>query len=237
MENEQRSDFRPEPLDLVIAIIAAFGLPIFSGYLYATMGALPVLVIYYGVFCIGLRKWRYGNLGYKLEKGSIIEQFKGYTTKPFIIALVAQIGLVIDSWIVVEHVTNSTLLGFLGTLLLWAPINAFSEQLSWLYVFESFSEFSDEKTKRRIGTAIGILLYVAYIGLIHALFWGRFLLGSVIISPFTEIFFILQFVVSLCYLAIYRQSRSMWPIGLIHFLLNFTSVLFSGYSMVPYLIR
>lgn len=237
MGKKQMSSFQPEPLDLVIAIIATFGLPILSWYIYTAIGALPVLVIYYGIFCIGVRKWRYGNTGYEIEEGSIIGQFKGYVTIPFIIALVAQIGLIIDSWIVVERVTNSTLVGFLGTLLLWAPINAFSEQLSWLYVFESFSEFWDEKTKRWLGIAIGVLLYVTYIGLIHALFWGRFLLGSASVSPFTEIFFVLQFVVSLCYLIIYRQSRSMWPIGIIHFLLNFTSVLFSGYSMLPYLIR
>jgi len=234
---KKMSQLQPEPIDLVIAIIAALGLPVLSWYLYTAIGALPVLIIYYGIFCIGVRKWRYGNTGYEVKKGSIISQFRTYATIPFIIALMAQIGLIIDSWIIVERVSNSTLLGFLGTLLLWAPINAFSEQLSWLYVFESFSEFWDEKMKRGIGTAIGVLLYVTYIGLIHALFWGRFLLGSANVSPFTEIFFLLQFVVSLCYLIIYKQSKSMWPIGIIHFLLNFTSVLFSGYSMLPYLIR
>jgi hypothetical protein len=83
---------------------------------------------------------------------------------------------------------------------------------------------------------IGGALYIALIGLIHALFWGKFLLGSSYMFPFTQLFIIIQFIMPIGYIFLYRRTGSMWPIGIIHLYLNITGVLFSGYSILPYLL-
>lgn len=228
-------NYSPTALDLVLSVLAALAMPVACSILYPFVGAFGSLILYYGLFCFFIVKCRRGRLGYELEKGSILQQFRGYVSRTFLLVMGAQLILVLNSYFILERVTPIDPIGFLLTLALWAPINAFAEQLIWMYVFDSYADFYKEGPRRTILIVIGILLYVALIGLIHALFWSQFLLESAPISPFSQIFFALQFVVSFGYIFLYRESESMWPLGIIHLILNVTGIIFSGYSILPYL--
>jgi hypothetical protein len=147
-----------------------------------------------------------------------------------------QTVLVIISWFTLVRTTPLDPIGWILTLVIWVPINAFSEQLIWLYTFDSFAEYYREGSKRSVMVFLGGALYIALIGLIHALFWGKFLLESNYVFLFTEVFFITQLIVPIGYIFLYRRTGSMWPLGIIHAYLNLTGVLFSGYSIFPYLL-
>ncbi|MBN2228297.1 MAG: hypothetical protein JW779_01815 [Candidatus Thorarchaeota archaeon] len=229
-------NYHPKQLDLIIATIAAILMPIIAGYLFDITGALIPMAIYYGLFAILIVKWRKGSLDYKIQRGNIRQQFRSYLTPLFISLFALQGVLVITSWFTIIHIGILDPLGWILTLAIWAPINAFSEQLIWLYTFDSYAEFYKEGRKRSIMVFVGGALYITLIGMIHALFWGKFLLGSNYVFLFTELFFIIQFIMPIGYVFLYRRTGSMWPVGFIHLFLNVTGVLFSGYSIIPYLL-
>jgi len=229
-------NYNPKPLDLILAVIAALAMPIFVGYLFDIIGALIPLGIYYGVFAVLIVRWRKGSLDYEIQRDNLRAQFRSYLTPLFVVLFLLQGILVITSWFTLVRTGFLDPIGWLLTLVIWAPINAFAEQLIWLYTFDSFAEYYKEGRKRSVMVFIGGGLYIALIGLIHALFWGKFLLESNSIFPFTQIFFLIQFIMPIGYIFLYRRTGSMWPIGLIHVFLNLTGVLFSGYSILPYLL-
>ena len=228
--------YHPNSIDLAIALIAALVMPIIAGYLFDLTGALIPMLIYYGLFAMLIVRWRRGSLDYTIQWGNVREQFKGYLTPLFIILFALQGVLVITSWFTLIRVNPLDPIGWILTLAVWAPINAFSEQLIWMYTFDSFTEFYKEGRRRSLMTLIGGGLYIALIGMIHALFWGKFLLESNFIFGFTQVFFIIQFVMPIGYIFLYRKTGSMWPVAIIHLFLNVTGVLFSGYSILPYLL-
>jgi hypothetical protein len=230
------NNYYPTSVDLVLASIAAILMPIIAGYLFDFIGALVPMVIYYGLFAILIVRWRRGRLDYRLEWGTLREQFRKYLTPLFGGLFFLQTLLVVSSWFTLIRVEILNPLGWILTLIIWAPVNAFSEQLIWLYTFDSFAEYYKEGRRRSIMVFIGGALYIALIGLIHALFWAKFLLESSYVFIFTQIFFIIQFIMPIGYIFLYRRTGSMWPLGIIHVFLNLTGVLFSGYSILPYLL-
>jgi hypothetical protein len=229
-------NFQPEALDLLLAGIAAIVMPIVAGFVFDLAGALIPMAIYYGLFAILIVKWRRGSLDYAIQKDNVKGQFRKYLTPLFFVLFILQTVIVFSSWFTLVRVEDSTLIGWLLTLLIWAPVNAFSEQLIWLYTFDSFAEYYKEGRKRTATVFIGGALYIVLIGLIHALFWAKFLLESSYMFPFTELFFLIQFIMPIGYIFLYRRTGSMWPLGIIHVYLNLTGVLFSGYSILPYLL-
>ncbi len=229
-------NFQPTYLDLVLAAIAAVVMPILAGFLFGLTGALIPLIIYYVVFCWALVRWRRGSVGYEINRGNIRGQFAGYVSSFFVIILILQLVLIGIEGVSAQQVADFNLLGFLVTLLIWAPANAFSEQLIWMYTFDSYAEFFKEGKKRTGMIVLGGLLYVMLIGIIHALFWGLFLTTGESIFPFSVLFIVIQMVISIGYIFLYRKAKSMWPLALIHMILNLAAVAFSGYSILPFLI-
>ena len=229
-------DFQPTYLDLVLATLAALGLPFAAGYLFNTTGALIPLILYYGVFCVVIVKWRRGSLGYEINRGALRRQFGGYVSSIFIVLLILQLILVGFEFITFERVSDFNLLGFILTLFIWAPVNAFSEQLIWIYTFDSYAEFFKEGPKRKVMIAVGSLMYVALISLIHVLFWILVLPEGQSIFPFSVLFILIQTMIAIGYIFLYRKSKSMWPLGIIHILINITAIALSGYSMLPVLL-
>jgi hypothetical protein len=229
-------NFQPTYLDLVIATIAAIGLPLAAGFIFNVTGALIPLIIYYGVFCWGIVRWRRGVLGYELNRGAFRKQFAGYLSSIFVIVLILQLILVGFEFITAQQVSDFNLLGFIITLVIWPPLNAFSEQLIWMYTFDSYAEFFKEGPKRKGMIAIGGLLYVTLISLIHLLFWILFLPEGRYIFPFSELFVPIQTGIAIGYIFLYRKAKSMWPLGIIHVLINIASIALSGYSILPFLL-
>ncbi|MHA2374007.1 MAG: hypothetical protein ACXAEB_13405, partial [Candidatus Thorarchaeota archaeon] len=217
-------NFQPTYLDLVLATFAAIGLPFAAAYIFNATGALIPLFLYYGVFCFIIVRWRRGAVGYGINRGEIRKQFAGYVSPIFVVILMLQLILIGFEWITFERVTDFNLLGFIITLVIWAPLNAFSEQLIWIYTFDSYAEFFKEGPKRKVFIAIGGLLYIALISLIHLLFWILVLPAGQYVFPFSELFVPIQTAISIGYVFLYRKSKSMWPLAIIHVLINIAAI-------------
>ncbi|MFW9908893.1 MAG: hypothetical protein ACFFEF_09990 [Candidatus Thorarchaeota archaeon] len=229
-------NFQPNSLDLVLATLAAIGLPIAAGFLFNATGALIPLILYYGVFCWAIVKWRRGAIGYELNKGELRKQFIGYVSPLFAVLLTLQLILVGFEFISFQQVSDFNLLGFIITLAIWPVLNAFSEQLIWIYTFDSYAEFFKEGPKRKVMIAFGGLLYIAFISLIHLLFWILVLPQGQSVFPVSQLFIPIQTAISIGYIFLYRTSKSMWPLAIIHVLINIVAIALSGYSILPVLL-
>jgi hypothetical protein len=229
MSTKSGTDFKSTNLDIVLAIIATVGLPILCGKLYDITGALLPIVIYYGVFCYALVKWRKGTLDYCWPKKLLTPLFIGL--------FVIQVLITYSANELVIPIENASLSGFFLTLLIWAPVNAFAEQLLWIYVYDAFANRFEGKALKMVFSGLGLLFYWGMIALIHILFWTKFLMEFHNTPPYWYIFMGLQYPLTIGYLIIYRKTKSMYPIALIHLFHNFLGVLASGYSITPYLIK
>ncbi|MFW9861705.1 MAG: hypothetical protein ACFFET_05390 [Candidatus Thorarchaeota archaeon] len=226
-------NFQPTYVDLVLATFAAIGLPFAAAFLFNATGALIPLILYYGVFCWAIVRWRRGGVGYEINRGEIRKQFASYVSSLFLVILILQLILVGFEFVTLQRVSDFNLLGFVITLVIWAPLNAFSEQLIWIYTFDSYAEFFKEGPKRKVMIAVGGLLYIALISLIHVLFWILVLPEGQYVFLVSELFVPIQTVISIGYIFLYRKSKSMWPLGIIHVLINITAIALSGYSILP----
>jgi predicted Abi (CAAX) family protease len=78
-----------------------------------------------------------------------------------------------------------------------------------------------------------MLMAVIFVGLIHVLFWSRFLPSFESITPWSQIFLIAQFLITPGYLLLYRRTGSMWPVFAIHIIADAVLVLGAMYSIWP----
>jgi hypothetical protein len=135
-------------------------------------------------------------------------------------------------WFLVDWTPDqSDQLDVLLTLLIWVPLNAAMEQLLWVYIFDAFETRWTEKRKRFLGGVVGMLLAVIFVGLIHVIFWTKFLPSFESIMPWSQLFLIAQFVITPGYLLLYRRTGSMWPIFVIHIISDAVLVLSAMYSI------
>jgi len=116
-------------------------MPVIAGYLFDITGALLPMAIYYGLFAVLIVRWRRGSLGYSIDRDNMKGQFRAYFTPLFGMLFFLQTILVIISWFTLVRTGFLDPIGWILTLVIWAPINAFSEQLIWLYTFDSFAEY------------------------------------------------------------------------------------------------
>jgi len=221
-------NFNPKKLDLLLAVVTVFLMPLICSYFYRLTGALIPLIIYYLIFCVGIVKWRKGTLDYRIP-----DNFWNYI---FLSLLAIEGTRLVIGYRIYEPIENYHLFGFLLTLFIWAPVNAFMEQLSWLYVFDSWANYFDEGMKKYLSQITGFVLYIILIGLIHALFWGRFLFESESIYPLSQIYFAGQMIIAVGYIFLYRKTESMLQVAIIHLIVDISAVLFTRYSILPYLL-
>jgi hypothetical protein len=218
-----RLKFRSTNLDLALALVATFLLPVACMVLLDWSGALLPLVLYYVVFCFALVYWRKGSLEY----------FKpiSWVWPLFLFLLAIQVLTQVAGALTIIP-TDDEMVGVVLTLLLWVPLNALAEQLLWVYIFDAFETRWTERRKRFIGGIVGILLTLVFVGMIHALFWGSFLPSFESVAPWSYIFFATQFIITPGYLFLYRRSGSMWPIFALHIIADATLVIAAQYSII-----
>ena len=222
-------DFKSTNLDMLFAAITTAGLPFLCMKLFDMTGALLPMLVYYGVFCIGLVKWRKSSLDYRRPQEMV--------SLLFIVLLSLQLILFYVSTKIIIPAKNFSLAGFFITLLIWCPVNAFSEQLLWIYIYDAFAKRFEEKRLKIIFSGIGILFYFAFIGLIHAFFWGEFMMGFQHTYPYWQLFIGIHFLITIGYLMIYRKTKSMYPVAILHLIGDIGCVIGSGYSILPYLLK
>jgi hypothetical protein len=219
-------DFRATNVDLVTASVIALGLPFATSWLYtATGGATASLILYYVVCCVIVVLWRKRTLDYQRPAR--------WPWALLGLSLLLPLANAALNWGTLPN-AHAPLWGLLVTALVWAPMNAALEQLSWFYVFDAWRNRWTAGNLRWVGLVAGALLLVTLVGLIHILFWAKFLPVATN-APLGFLTPILNLVLTAAYGALYYRSRSMWPVFIIHYLVNLQLVLIGGYSIVPYL--
>jgi hypothetical protein len=217
-------DFMPTNLDLALSAVIALGLPFACVWLLdLTGGVLAPLYLYYVIACVLIVRWRKGTLDYRRPARWPWALFG--------------VGLVLATLITLNNWGNypdygATPLGLGLTVLIWAPLNGFMEQLIWLYPLDAWRNRWRSGRLRWVGFVIGGVLFLALITLIHVVFWVRFL-------PLTEPHAlawaspVLNTFLALSYAALYYRARSFWPTFVIHTLVDLQLVLLPNYSILP----
>ena len=139
--------WKPTALDLILSAVIAIGFPFLASLLYTETGALLPMIFYY-VLAWGIVKWRRGSTGYfnkPIQKVPLIFYINvGVILLALILAYLSRITI-----------DQPDIIGILLTAVLWATINASSEQLLWIYIFEAWDLSGIFSKKRHI--MIGIL--------------------------------------------------------------------------------
>lgn len=217
---------RSTNLDLLLSTLIALGLPFAAAWLYEiTGGATTSLVLYYGVCGVLIVCWRKGALDYRWPDH--------WPWALFLPSLLVPLAIAAINWGALPRST-ATPLGFALTLLVWAPLNAALEHLSWLYVLDAWRNRWATGWRRWLGLGIGIVLLLALVGLIHVVFWLRFL-PTAAPTAWSWLTIPLNFALTATYVLLYYRSRSLWPTFFVHLLADLQLVLLAYYAIGPYL--
>lgn len=219
------NSWKPTKTDLALAAGTAIFLPFVAGFLYQRTGAFLPMLLYYGL-AWGLVKWRRGATGYR-------NPFPARPPFAFYLNLLVIVTGLVFAWL--SPIINPTIspLGMLLTALVWAPLNASTEQLLWIYIFESWDLYPMKQPI--VSRGIGLLLFTAFVGLIHTSFWVLFLHTVQSGTLFGTLFIILTSVSGFLHLVVWRQSRQMAFTFIPHLLLNLLPIFWTHYSILPYL--
>lgn len=219
--------WKPAKLDLVLAAGIAISLPFVAGFLYQRTGAFLPMLLYYGL-AWGLVRWRRGAIGYR-NPFPARPPFSFYLNTGIILVCL------VCAWL--SPIINPSIdpLGMALTALVWAPINAATEQILWIYIFEAWDLYPKKiKLAYRV---IGLLLFSAFVGLIHTSFWVQFLHTVQSGTLFGTLFIILTSLSGFLHIVVWRQSRQMVFTFIPHLILNLVPIFWTGYSILPYLFR
>jgi hypothetical protein len=222
--------WKPTSNDLLLSAIVAVALPFLARFLYMRTGALIPMLIYYGL-AWGISKWRRGSTGY----------FHNIPRKiPVSFALnVGLIGIALAlAYFARIETSPDNVAGVILTGVFWATINAASEQMLWIYIFEAWDlRRAPTKKGKWLNRAIGLILFSGFVGMIHALFWVEFL--HTVDSSLTVgvLFVVLTTATGYVHLVVWRKSNHMIFTFIPHFLLNLIPLFWTGYSIVPYLMQ
>merc|ERR1711974_55741 len=102
------------------------------------------------------------------------------------------------------------------------PINASLEQLLWIYIFDAFywfdiegncSKHKDSQCLKWIFRGLGWIMSLAFVGMIHALFWTEFMMdfGSDRNLEYA-VFLGIQFIIIFGYIILFQLTESMFPL-------------------------
>jgi hypothetical protein len=227
VEGEMDKSWKPAQLDLGLAAGITISLPFVAGFLYFRTGAFLPLLLYYGL-AWGLVKWRRGSIGYR----------NAFPAKPpltFFLNIGVILGCLVCAWL--SPIVNPSIqpLGLLLTALIWAPLNAATEQILWIYIFEAWDLYPRKVSF--VYRLIGLLLFMTFVGLIHTNFWVQFLHTVQAGTLFGTIFIVLTSLSGFLHILVWRQSRQMVFTFIPHLLLNLVPIFWTKYSIIPYLFR
>ena len=176
----------------------------------------------------GLVKWRRGSSGY-------FNPFPRRITGFFYLNLGVILISLVFAYLARNTFPNATTLGILVTALVWAPLNASSEQLLWIYLFEAWDLFPKKATPAF--RLVGLVLFTIFVGLIHTLFWAKFLVTVDPSPPYGLLFILLTSLSGYLHLVVWRKSNHMILTFIPHLLLNLAPLFWTHYSILPFLIR
>ena len=82
---------------------------------------------------------------------------------------------------------------------------------------------------------IGLLLFSAFVGLIHTSFWVQFLHIVQAGTLLGTLFIVLTSLSGFLHILVWRQSRQMVFTFIPHLMLNLVPIFWTNYSIIPYL--
>jgi hypothetical protein len=217
----------PAKLDLALAAGIAISLPFAAGFLYDRTGAFIPMLIYYGL-AWGVVKWRRGSTGYG-------NSFPHRPPRAFYLNVGLILVGLICAWMAPITHPDAQPLGVWLSALIWAPVNAATEQILWIYIFDAWDLYPPQL--RLAYRLLGLFFFSAFVGLIHALFWVEFLHTVQAGTLFGTIFVVITSLTGFIHIIVWRQSRQMVFTFIPHFLLNLLPFFWTNYSMVPYLFQ
>ncbi len=221
------AQWQPQKLDLGIAALIALLLPLIAGLLYGLTGALLPMLLYYGL-AWGIVKWRRRSTGYFNPLPKRITAFFYVNLGVILISLVC-------AYLSRNQFPASNTTGIFFTALIWAPLNAATEQLLWIYLFESWDLYPAKPLPGF--RLVGLALFTAFVGLIHTMFWAKFLETVDPKQVFGLIFILLTTVSGFLHLVVWRKSNHMILTFIPHFLLNLFPIFWTSYAILPFLMR
>ena len=187
----------------------------------------------------GVVKWRRGRIGY-LNK----------PIKKLPKSFVLNVGLVIVAVIISAfapiHTPSPDAAGVILSASIWPVFNASSEQLLWIYIFEAWDLRLPQKgsgegdvnmPKKWMFRFIGLLLNLTFVGMIHVMYWAKFLLTVNSASMLGVLFVVMSTVTGVVHLWVWRESNQMVFTFIPHYILNLMPFFWTGYSLIPFLFR
>jgi hypothetical protein len=219
--------WKPGILDLVLSAVLAIFLPFAAGFLYLRTGAFLPMVLYYGL-AWGLVKWRRGSIGYR-------NAFPARPPLAFFLNIGVILACLVFAWL--SPIVNPSIqpLGMLLTALVWAPLNAATEQILWIYIFDAWDLYP--KKVSILFRVIGLLFFSTFVGLIHTSYWVRFLNTVQAGTLFGTLFIVLTSLSGFLHIVVWRQSKQMVFTFIPHLILNLVPIFWTNYSIIPYLFR
>lgn len=215
---------RTTNLDLLLATAVALGLPFLTAsLLWVTGGATLSLVVYYLVCGVLLVRWRKGTLDYQWPER--------WPWLLFGLSVLGPLALTAINWASMRPL-SAPATGVALTALVWAPVNAAYEQLSWLYVLDAWRNRWPSGWRRWLGLVVGVALMITLIGLIHVVFWIEFL-PTTEPTRWSRLSLPINFAMSAAFALLYYRSRSLWPTFVLHLLIDLQLVLVPRYSILP----
>jgi hypothetical protein len=226
-----KHSFHPTIPDLFLSAGMALLFPLLAGVLLMVSGALLPMVLYYSA-AWGISIWRRGASGYRLKK--LPSPPVSFYIQLFVIAVA-----LILSYFARIKVTNPAIVEVVLTAVVWAVVNASSEQLLWIYIFDAWDLYKKDEfsVRSRILMRIsGCLLFTVFVGTIHTMYWAK-ILHTVNSGTIIGILFIVATTISgYLHVVVWRQSSRMIYTFIPHFLLNLVPLFWTGYSIFPYLL-
>lgn len=230
-------EFKANYIDTIIATLITFLLPISCRLIQQNIGALLPLIMYYSC-CVFVVRLRRGTFNYSIPSHN--GYYWMYTMfLPLLIIVILQ--QVIAYNIVIISKPNGY--EWLITLFIWCPLNATLEQLLWLYLYDAFALLDvSEKYKTRLVEyglmTLGAVMSLAFVGMIHALFWTNFLMEfDENAQPWYLIFLASKFLVIFGYMLLFKVTNSMLPVFMLHIITDCNSVIAAKYSILPFLLN
>jgi hypothetical protein len=225
------NEWKPTNVDLVLAAGISILLPLIAQFLYLKTGAFIPMLLYYGL-AWGLVKWRRGSIGY----------FNSIPLK-FPIAFFINIGVILLSLVCAFLAPivnpNPDIEGTIITALIWAPLNAATEQILWIYIFEAWDLYneknSEQKGKSGVFSIIGLILFSTFVGMIHTMYWVQFLHVVDSTQVIGIIFVLLTTISGFLHIVVWKKSNKMILTFIPHFLLNLIPLFWTKFSILPYL--
>lgn len=222
----------PGKTDLILSAAITLFFPLLAGSLYSSTGALLPMILYYSA-AWGISFWRRGRSGYN------IKNLPAPPISFYVHVIVIAITLVL-SYLARITILEPRLAGVIFTALVWALINASSEQLLWLYIFDSWDLYGIGKRGKGASVLMrlaALLFFTIFVGTIHTMFWTRFLHTVNPDLTWGKIFIAGTTVSGYLHILVWRKSDRMIYTFIPHFMLNLFPLFWTGYSIMPYLLK